>query len=336
MSGVILNNGRDGLEHWIGALQKPLDSQKETNLMEAIIPYYRTDYGATYLGDSLELIKNIPDDSINLIMTSPPFALRRKKEYGNVEADVYVEWFLRFASDFHRVLTKDGSLVIDIGGSWNKGNPTRSIYNFELLIALVKKFNFYLAQDFYWHNTAKLPSPAEWVTVRRIRVKDAINSVWWLSKTPFPKADNRKVLKPYSDSMKDLLKNGYQAKLRPSGHDISEKFSIDNNGAIPPNIIQIANTESNSYYLRSCREAGIKPHPARFPKGLPEFFIKFLTNGGDTILDPFAGSNVTGEAAEGLKRNWISFELDEEYLNGSKFRFKAVDPNNHFNPSSSD
>ena len=291
--------------------------------------YYHTDFGVAYLGDTLQLIKNLPDESVNLIMTSPPFALRRKKEYGNVDSKVYVEWFLRFAKDFHRVLKDDGSLVIDIGGSWNKGLPTRSIYHFELMIALVKEFNFHLAQDFYWYNTAKLPSPAEWVTVRRIRVKDAVNCVWWLSKDPFPKANNKQVLKPYSNSMKDLLKNGYKAKLRPSGHEISEKFSVEHKGAIPPNLLQIANTESNSYYLRACREAGIKPHPARFPKALPEFFIKFLTDKEDIVLDPFAGSNVAGEAAEGLKRKWISFELVEEYLESSKFRFKAVDPNNH-------
>ena len=297
-------------------------------LMGEISPYYQTDFGAAYLGDTSELIKNLPNESINLIMTSPPFALRRKKEYGNVEADLYVKWFLSFAEEFYRVLTEDGSLVIDIGGTWNKGIPTRSIYHFELMIALVKEFNFHLAQEFFWYNTAKLPSPAEWVTVRRIRVKDAVNCVWWLSKTPFPKANNRNVLKPYSDSMKGLLKNGYKAKLRPSGHDISEKFAKDNKGAIPPNLLQIANTDSNSYYLKSCRESGIKTHPARFPKGLPDFFIKFLTEDNDVVLDPFAGSNLTGFDAEENRRKWISFDLIEEYLQGSKFRFEEGKSNN--------
>jgi len=122
--------------------------------------------------------------------------------------------------------------------------------------------------------------------------------------------------------MKDLLKNGYKAQLRPSGHDISTKFQKDNKGAIPPNLLEFANTESNSYYLRRCKEEGIKPHPARFPQALPEFFIKFLTNPGDLILDPFAGSNVTGVAAESLGREWISVELDAEYVRASAFRFE--------------
>lgn len=148
-----------------------------------------------------------------------------------------------------------------------------------------------------------------------------MNVVWWLSKTPHPKADNRKVLKPYSQSMKQLLKNGYKAKIRPSGHDISDKFQQDNQGAIPPNLLEIANTESNSAYFRRCKAAGIKIHPARFPQGFAEFFIKFLTDQGDLVLDPFAGSNTTGFVAETLQRRWISFEINSDYVMGSFYRF---------------
>lgn len=285
-------------------------------------PYFATEHGAAYLGDALELIKCLPDNSVNLIMTSPPFALTRQKEYGNVSADRYVKWFIPFAKEFYRVLQDDGSFVVEIGNSWTPGAPTRTLYNFELLIALCKECGFQFAQDFYWFNPAKLPTPAEWVAVRRIRIKDAVSPIWWLSKTEYPRADNRKVLKDYSKSMKDLLEKGYKPKLRPSGHDISPKFQKDNNGAIPPNLLIIANTESNSHYLRKCREEGIKPHPARYPIGIPEFFIKFLTKEGDLVLDPFCGSNVTGEAAEILNRRWIAFEIEEEYLKGARFRFQ--------------
>lgn len=287
-------------------------------------PFYKTTMGAAYLGDAIEYLRQLPDNSVDLIMTSPPFALERKKEYGNVSPNEYIPWFLNFAREFHRVLKDTGSLVIDIGGSWVKGQPTRSLYHFELVIALCKEVEFHLAQEFYWYNPSKLPSPAEWVTVRRVRVKDAVNTVWWLSKTPNPKASNRRVLKAYSESMKKLLENGYKAKLRPSGHDISDNFSKDNEGAIPANLIVLANTDSNGVYLRACREAGIKPHPARFPHGLPEFFIRFLTDEGDLVIDPFAGSNVTGEVAENLGRQWCAFELSETYLRASQFRFANI------------
>lgn len=255
-------------------------------------------------------------------MTSPPFALTRQKEYGNKSSDEYADWFMQFAGDFKRILTHDGSLVIDLGGAYLPGHPTRSLYQFELLLRLCKECGFFLAQDFYHYNPSRLPSPAEWVTVRRIRVKDSVNTVWWLSVSENPKADNRRVLKPYSKSMKQLLKTGYKPKLRPSGHDISDKFTRDNQGAIPPNLLTLANTESNSAYLRGCREAGIKPHPARFPVKLADFFIRFLTDEGDLVLDPFAGSNTTGFAAEQVKRKWMAFELDESFITGSMIRFR--------------
>lgn len=285
-------------------------------------PYYSQNYGSIYLGDSLELLSGLEDGSINLILTSPPFALTRKKEYGNKAEDKYIEWFLPFAKEFKRILTENGSLVLDLGGAYLPGYPVRSIYQYELLVKLCRELGFFLAQEFFHYNPSRLPTPAEWVTVRRIRVKDSVNVVWWLSKTPHPKADNRQVLKPYSDSMKQLLKKGYKAKIRPSGHDISDKFQKDNAGAIPPNLLEIANTESNSPYLKHCKEAGIKPHPARFPKGFAEFFIKYLTSENDIVLDPFAGSNTTGFVAENLSRQWISFEIHEDYIIGSKCRFE--------------
>lgn len=282
----------------------------------------QTLYGKIIHADSLVYMReHIPNETVDLVMTSPPFALLRKKDYGNVEEDRYVDWFREFGQEFYRILKPSGSLVIDIGGSWIPGQPTRSLYHFELLIMLCRELHFHLAQEFYWWNPSKLPTPAEWVNVRRIRVKDAINCVFWLSKTPWPKASNRRVLAPYSDSMKTLLKNGYKPKLRPSGHDISDKFNRDNEAAIPPNIIALPNTESNSYYLRFCREHGYPPHPARFPARLPEYFVRMLTDVGDQVLDPFAGSCVTGEVCERLQRRWTCCEIDEDYILGALGRF---------------
>jgi site-specific DNA-methyltransferase (cytosine-N4-specific) len=260
--------------------------------------FFHTKLGRIVLGDSLDFMRTeIAETSVDLIMTSPPFGLVRKKTYGNVDAHDYVEWFRPFGTEFRRILKPSGSFVIDIGGAWIPGQPTRSLYHYELLIMLCKEIGFHLAQEFFWWSPSKLPTPAEWVTVRRIRVKDAVNCVWWLSPTPWPKASNRRVLAPYSDAMKNLLKNGYKAKLRPSGHDISKKFSIDNKASIPPNLIAVPNTESNSYYLRYCKERGFTQHPARFPAELPEYFMRMLTDVGDAVFDPFAGSCLTGEVA---------------------------------------
>jgi DNA modification methylase len=286
--------------------------------LEPIGLYHQTSLGKIILGDALDVVSNMEDRSVDLIMTSPPFGLVRKKEYGNVPADEYVDWFRPFAGQFKRILKESGSFVLDIGGAWNAGLPTRHLYHFKLLIALCEDYGFHLAQDFYWWNPSKLPTPAEWVTVRRIRVKDAINCVWWLSGTSWPKASNRRVLQPYSESMRVLLKNGYVAKRRPSGHDISEKFNIDNGAAIPPNFFAIPNTESNSFYLRYCKEQGLKPNPARYPAELPEYFIRMLTDENDIVLDPFAGSCVTGE-----------------YLKGALGRFQQDSPQDKVSPNES-
>lgn len=311
---------------------------------------YRTDLGVAYQGDSRQLLESsaMAPGSVDLIVTSPPFALTRKKDYGNEAEDRYVDWFLSFAKPFERVLKDTGSLVIDIGGAYLPGRPQRSIYQFKLVVELAKHFQ--LCQEFYWYNPAKLPAPAEWVNVRRIRVKDAVNPVFWFAKDAAKaKARNTEVLKRYSASMEALLKNGYQYRTRPSGHDISANFSRRNRGAIPsnligftedpgqlegepfefqfPNLIALSNTGSNDRYLRACQAHHLKPHPARFPVALPAFFIAFLTEPGDLVCDPFAGSNTTGEAAEGLQRRWVSCDLDQEnglagsYVRASAFRF---------------
>lgn len=285
-----------------------------------------THFGKLVHGDSSYIMSNIlKNDSVDLIMTSPPFALVRKKDYGNEDADRYLEWFRKFAGVFCEVLKDSGSLVIDIGGSWKKGRPTRSLYHYELLIMLCREYGFHLVQEYFWWNPAKLPTPAEWVNIRRVRVKDAVNCIWWLAKTPYPKASNRRVLQPYSGSMKNLLTNGYKAKLRPSGHDISNKFQRDNRGSIPPNLIALANTESNSSYQRYCRTNSLKEHPARFPSRIPAYFIRMLTEKNDMVFDPFGGSCVTGSVAEALERQWVCCELDKNYIDGAIGRFESID-----------
>ncbi|MFZ1772071.1 MAG: site-specific DNA-methyltransferase [Caldilinea sp.] len=287
-------------------------------------PLYHTSKGQAYVGDSLELLAELPDASIDLVMTSPPFALRRQKTYGNVEETEYVQWIRPFGQEVFRVLKESGSFVLDLGGAYRSGMPSRSLYNFRVLLAFCDEIGFHLAEDFYWFNPAKLPSPIEWVNKRKIRAKDSVNTVWWFSKTAFPKADVRNVLAPYSDRMKKLIEdpeNFYTPKKRPSGHDISGGFGKDNGGAIPSNLLSIPNTDSNSSYLRLCKELGLERHPARFPSELPAFFIKMLTDDDDVVLDIFGGSNTTGFTAEALKRKWLTFEMNQEYLASSALRF---------------
>ncbi len=285
---------------------------------------YRTSLGTQLTGDSRELVALLPDHCIDLIVTSPPFALLRKKAYGNEEQADYVAWLSSFGRAAYRVLKPTGSFVLDLGGAYERGKPVRSLYNFRVLIDFCDNVGYRLAEEFFWFNPAKLPSPIEWVNKRKIRAKDAVNTVWWFAKTDFPKADVTKVLAPYSERMKTLLKNPsafYTPKERPSGHDIADAFGKDNGGAIPSNLLQIPNTESNSHYLRYCKMLERDSHPARFPADLPKFFVQFLTDPEDVVLDIFSGSNTTGYVAEQHQRRWLSMELDRSYAALSAVRF---------------
>ncbi|MGQ0536140.1 MAG: DNA-methyltransferase [Methanobacteriota archaeon] len=260
-----------------------------------------------------------------LIFTSPPFPLNRKKKYGNETGEKYVEWLASFADSFREYLRPDGSIVIELGNAWEPGAPVMSPLALEALLAFRKAGSFSLCQQFVCFNRARLPSPAQWVNVERIRLKDAYTHVWWMAPTPRPKADNRAVLVPYSESMKRLLETKkYNAGPRPSEHHIgAESFFKNNGGAIPSNVLEFSNTAASDDYLKYCRQNGLQPHPARMHSGLADFFIRFLTEPRNLVMDPFAGSNTTGAVAERLKRRWVSIEPNDEYIQGSRGRFEA-------------
>lgn len=289
---------------------------------------YTTELGVQVCKDSRVALALLPDSSVDLVVTSPPFALLREKEYGNESQHSYVEWLHQFGMQVQRVLKSTGSFVLDLGGAYERGKPVRSLYQWRVLLDLCDNIGFRLAEEFYWHNPAKLPSPIEWVNKRKIRVKDSVNTVWWFSKGDWPKADVRKVLSPYSDRMKKLIQNPekfYTPKGRPSGHDIGSGFGTDNGGAIPSNLLQIANTEATSAYLRSCKTLGREAHPARFPAALPEFFVKYLTDPNDLVVDIFSGSNTSGRVCESLGRRWIAIEERRDYAALSLVRFLGED-----------
>jgi DNA modification methylase len=285
---------------------------------------YTTKHGAQMHGDSSDLLQGLAGDSIDLLITSPPFPLLRQKSYGNEPQDAYCDWLCGFGAQIMRVLKPSGSFVIDLGGAYKRGLPTRSLHNYRVLLRLCDDTGFELAEEFFWYNPSKLPSPIEWVNKRKIRAKDAVNTVWWLSKTAWPKADIRHVLKPYTERMQQLLLDPtrfYTPAMRPSGHDISDRFATDNGGSLPSNLLTIPNTESTSPYLTLTKALGERRHPARFPAALPTFFIKMLTDPGDVVLDVFGGSNTTGYCAEREGRTWLTFEVDRDSACLSSLRF---------------
>lgn len=288
---------------------------------------FRTDRGESYHATVEEFLESAEGRALHrrvqLIFTSPPFPLNRKKRYGNRVGDEYLEWLAGLAPRFRDLLTPEGSIVIELGNCWNPGSPTMSTLALEALLGFMKKGDLHLCQQFVCHNPARLPTPAQWVNVERIRVKDSFTNVWWFAATPRPSACNTRVLQDYSRAMQKLLRRrAYNAGRRPSQHDIGERsFLTDNGGAIPSNVLTFSNTNNKEDYLAYCKENGLEPHPARMPAGLAEFFIKFLTKPRNLVFDPFGGSNTTGAAAERLKRRWVTVEASNDFIEGSRGRF---------------
>lgn len=311
------------------------------NLMTTMTPLYETPAGKMYCGRAEELLESPAllqlMGRVQLILTSPPFPLNTKKKYGNKQGQEYLKWLSSFAGTFRDYLTEDGSVVIELGNAWKRGMPVLSTLPIRSLLAFLDAGQLHLCQEFICYNTARLPSPAQWVTVERIRVKDAFTRLWWMAASPRPKADNRRILTAYSKSMQKLLDRGtYNPGVRPSGYRVgSGSFLKRNEGAIPPNVVvpadtavtellPLANTQSHDPYLSRCRAESIDPHPARMSLKLVEFFVSFLTDRGDLVLDPFAGSNSTGFVAEALSRKWVALEVERSYAASSELRFREA------------
>jgi len=293
--------------------------------LQSLRPAYTTSAGKAYVGDALDVLARLPSSSVDLIVTSPPYALNKKKAYGNEDASTWISWFHPFLVEMYRVLTDTGTLALNVGGAWKRGAPVRSLVHLEVALDATRNVGFHLAQEFFLYNPATIPGPTEWVNVRRCRVKCAVDPVYALTKTTSPDWDNRRVLKPYTAAMRKMMETGVPIGNSPSGHTKRDGWARDNGGAIPDNLLSLSNTESMSTWVKACKTANLPVHPARFPRGLPEFFVKLCTVEGGLVLDPFAGSNTTGWVAEGLSRRWISVEMDADYVRGSALRFSEAE-----------
>jgi site-specific DNA-methyltransferase (cytosine-N4-specific) len=303
-------------------------SKKKISGRKRVIPSYKTRLGSCF-NESIEDFLTSEDakrlqGKINLVFTSPPFPLASPKAYGNLAGQEYLDWIIAIVEGLIPLLSDDGSIVMEIGNVWDKGSPTMSTLPLRTLLAIEEQTELHLCQQFIWENSAKLPGPATWVNTKRIRLKDSHTQVWWFGKTKYPKADNRQVLADYSPAMKKLIRTGkYNAGERPSEHVISDKhFAKNNKGAIHGSTIAMGNTAVDPNYSAWCKSRGLKMHPARMPIQLAEFFIHFLTDEGDRVLDPFGGSNTTGRACEDLNRKWTVVERDSDYVEGSRGRFE--------------
>lgn len=281
--------------------------------------------GQILWADAYEALGMIEENSVDLVLTSPPYLLREAKDYGGPRTErEYIDWLLPIAREIRRVLAHTGSFVLNVApGPYVAGRPVRSTYVHRLVLDLVDDAGFYLAGEHVLTKKAPVPGPAEWVTKRRVAVTDGYELAFvFTTRDQGFKADNRRVLRPYSqDQLRLMARGGQSRRRRPSGHELTGGFLRDNGGSIPTKVLPMENNASNTAWLTAVKGRGLRVHPCRFPPSLPDWFIRFLTEPGDLVVDPFAGSLTTAAVARRLGRRFIGIEKSMEYIEGGLLRF---------------
>jgi DNA modification methylase len=267
----------------------------------------------------------IEKERVQLLMTSPPYPLHRKREYGNVPPNKWVYWMLAHIERFLPLITKDGSMMLNIGRTWEEGMPAQSLHIERLLVALEDRLGVHLLEELSWHNPTKLP-PLQWVGKQRMRVTPSVEPILWLSHNPYAYGNNLAVLRPYSKKGLREILNPRERSKRPCGEKFDPTSFVDRGGSIPPSLLQATPTgKDDAAYRRAMRAAGMEPHPATLPTAVARFGILLATRKGDTVLDPFSGSGTVPIEAMRLGRRGIGFERSRLYNEGAIIRAQTAD-----------
>lgn len=251
------------------------------------------------LGDCLSALNNLPDASVDLIVTSPPYADQRKQTYGGIHPDKYVEWFMPRAQEFLRVLRPDGTFVLNIKERVVDGE--RHTYVLDLILAM-RAQGWLWTEEFIWHK--KNSYPGKWPN----RFRDSWERLIQFNKSRKFNMYQEEVMVPMGDWSKTRLKNLSETDMTRDeskvGSGFGKKISnwLERDKAFPTNVLHMATECAN------------RDHSAAFPDALPEWFIKLFTREGDTVLDPFMGSGTTIRIANRLNRRAIGVDIHEGYV----------------------
>ena len=292
-----------------------------------VVLIYSTDNGLAFLAHAEDAATAIEPGSLSLVMTSPPYPLV-KREYGSFGLAEWLDWMSGLVGLWKDLIRDDGTIAVNLMDVHVPGAPTISTYVERFVIEAVDRHNLHLAGRMPWHSPTKLAN-LEWAVKRRVALKNSVEHVILLSKTPNPAWDTRRLpAEPYAErSASQLASDARRAaarkkEVRPGGYDIdSSAFARNGEGRIPSNLIISGGVGGGGEYARRCRDAGITPHPARFPEELPKRVILLSTEPGQVVYDPMAGSGTTGKVALDLGRRFISSEPVLDYAASSRYRF---------------
>ncbi len=285
-----------------------------------VLTFAISEQGALLWANAEDALGIIEPESIDLLMTSPPYPLLNPKAYGNVPPDRWVGWMLELCDKWRTLLTPEGSMMINVGPCWKQGVPAQQLHVERLLVKLEDELDMHLLQRLDWHSPTKMPSPLSWVGIKRMRVTSSVEPLLWLSTNPNAKGNNRHVLRQYSpEGLRSIDKP--RLKVRPSGFAFGAGSFRNQGGSIPPSLITATPTGlEETRYRKAARVAGGIPHPAVLPAAVARFGIQLATDEGDTVYDPMSGSGTVFAEAIKLDRKAIASERSLEYLESSMIR----------------
>jgi len=292
---------------------------------------FSTDLGVAVWGAAEDVFRDL-EVPITLCFTSPPYPLQRARAYGNVDSRAIVDFLCQTLAPVIDKLAVDGSLVLNVSNDiFESRSPARSTYVERLVLALEDEFGLHLMDRLIWHNSAKPPAPVQWASKERQQLCVAYEPILWVAKDPLQvKSDNRGVLEPHTRRQKRLMQQGGEKRTASYGDGAYRirpgSFGNLTDGRIPRNVIRQGHRcRWSDQYRKETAKLGLPLHAAGMPYALPEFMIRFCTEEGDVVADPFAGRCMTGRAAETLGRQWVCSELMLEYTLGASTLFAGAE-----------
>lgn len=291
---------------------------------------FSTDLGVALWGSCQDVFGSLTEN-IAVCLTSPPYALRKPRAYGNPSESEWVDWMCRALEPIVKRLLPGGSIALVLSNDlFEEGQPSRSLYRERFIIEMSRRFSMSLMDTVIWANNSKAPGPCQWASLKRMQLNTGYEPVLIFCNDPLKSfADNRRVLEPHTESHKRLVASGGEQRARVNSDGAYRvrlgAYATATPGRIPKNVLHMGHSCADQLRMRKqARAAGLPMHGATFPLALAMFLVRYLSRPGDLVVDPFGGTMTTAKACEVLGRLWLSCELMAEYVMSGRYRFEGA------------